>query len=149
MSARSRTESLGGRPVSTDRVVPFADRDSKPWWQSIARHEFVQQRCSQCGVWRWPPREMCGECASFEWSWQPVSGRGTVVSFIRTHHFFLPNMSEPFFTVFVSLDEQADIVMPGSWHHPDPPAIDMPVQVFYDDIATDDGNVALVGWQPA
>jgi len=34
-------------------------------------------------------------------------------------------------------------------HHPDPPAIDMPVQVFYDDIATDDGNVALVGWQPA
>ena len=92
---------------------------------------------------------MCGECASFEWTWQPVSGRGTVVSFIRTHHFFLPNMSEPFFTVFVSLEEQADIVMPGSWHHPDPPAIDMPVQVFYDDIATDDGNVALVGWQPA
>ena len=134
--------------MSTDRVVPFADRDSRPWWQSIARHEFIQQRCSQCGVWRWPPREMCGECASFEWSWQPVSGRGKVVSFIRTHHFFLPNMSEPFFTVFVSLDEQADIVMPGSWHHPDPPVIDMPVQVFYDDIATDDGNVALVGWQP-
>ena len=78
-----------------------------------------------------------------------MSGRGTVVSFIRTHHFFLPNMTEPYFTVFVSLDEQADIVMPGSWHHVDPPAIDMQVQVFYDDIPTDDGNVALVGWQPA
>jgi uncharacterized OB-fold protein len=132
----------------SDRPVPIPDRDSKPWWEAVARHELIQQRCTSCGRWRWPPRALCSECGSFESEWARATGTGTVVSFIRTHHSFLPTMPAPFYTVFVAVDEQRDIIMPGSWHAESPPAIDMQVQVFYDDIATDNGTVALVGWQP-
>jgi uncharacterized OB-fold protein len=132
------------------RMVPYPDRDSAPWWAAVARHEMVQQRCDDCGTWRWPPRAMCSECGSFSWSWRRVRDRGTVVSTIRTHHAFLPGFTAPYDTVFVSLDEQADIVMPGTWHGDARPEVGMRVQVHYDDIAVTDGDpVALVGWVPA
>ena len=73
-----------------------------------------------------------------------------MISCIRTHHAFLPGFEAPYFTVFVSIDEQADIVMPGTWHHADPPQVGLRVQVFFDDIDVREGApVTLVGWQPA
>jgi uncharacterized OB-fold protein len=131
------------------RLVPYPDRDSAPWWAALARHEMVHQRCDDCGTWRWPPRAMCSECGSFTWSWQRVSGLGTIVSCIRTHHAFLPGFTAPYDTVFVSVDEQADIVMPGTWHGAVRPVVGQRVRVHYDDIPTDDGDhVALAGWEP-
>jgi uncharacterized OB-fold protein len=138
------------QPVDVERLVPYPDRDSAPWWAAVARHELAHQRCDDCAAWRWPPRAMCSECGSFAWSWQPVTGRGTVISCIRTHHAFLPGFAAPYHTVFVSIDEQADIVMPGTWHHDIAPTVGMRVQVHYDDVAVRDGApVTLVGWQPA
>jgi uncharacterized protein len=135
---------------AVERVVPYPDRDSLPWWAAVARHEPVHQRCTECETWRWPPRAMCSACGSFAWSWQPMSGTGTVVSCIRTHHAFLPGFEAPYHTVFVSIDEQADIVMPGSWHAATAPTVGMRVRVFFDDIAVREGDpVALIGWQPA
>jgi uncharacterized OB-fold protein len=136
------------------RLVPYPDRDSAAWWAAIARHEFVQQRCDSCGTWRWPPRVMCGECGSFDWSWQPVVPTGTVVSWITTHHAFLPGFSAPYHTVFVRLHlteggTQDDLVMPGTWFGAVPPATGMTVTVHFDDIHVTDGDdVALVGWKP-
>ena len=136
------------------RVVPFADRDSGPWWAAVARHEFIQQRCSACGTWRWPPRVLCGHCGSLEWSWQPVLRSGKVVSWITTHHAFLPGFEAPYHTVFVRLDlaeesTQDDIVMPGSWFGTRTPYTGMPVVVHFDDIDVPEGDpVALVGWEP-
>ena len=133
----------------TEYVVPVADRDSKEWWAAVARHELVHQRCSGCRTWRWPPRAMCHRCYSFEWSWQPVSGKGRVVSFIRTHHPFLAYMKAPYYTVFVAIDEQPDIIMPGLWLSEREPACDLAVQVAFDDIprAEAEEPVSLVGWK--
>ena len=138
-------------PEPPQRMVPYPDRDSAAWWAAAARHELVHQRCDECRTWRWPPRAMCSACGSFDWSWQPASGLGTVVSCIRTHHAFLPGFRAPYFTVFVSADEQADIVMPGTWHSESPPEVGMRVRVHYDDVPvpTGDDAVTLVGWLPA
>jgi uncharacterized OB-fold protein len=130
-------------------VVPYPDRDSAPWWDALARHELIQQRCDSCGRWRWPPRAMCGDCGSFDWSWQPFAGHGTVHSWITTHHAFLPGFAAPYHTVFVQLDEQDDIVMPGTWFGDDLPRTGMAVQAHFDDIDQDDGRVTLLGWRPA
>jgi len=130
------------------RLVPYPDRDSAPWWQAAARHETVHQRCDDCGTWRWPPRAICGECGSLAWSWQSVAGTGTVISCIRTHHAFLPGFHAPYHTVFVSIDEQPDIVMPGSWHHDSAPSVGMRVRVFFDDVDGYDETITLIGWLP-
>jgi uncharacterized OB-fold protein len=137
------------------RLVPFPDRDSAPWWAALARHELTQQRCGNCGRWRWPPRAMCGECGSFDWSWEPITDRGTVVSWITTHHAFLPGFQAPYHTVFVRLEltegsDQDDVVMPGTWFGDEPPAVGMTVQAHFDDIpVAGDEPVTLLGWEPA
>jgi uncharacterized protein len=134
----------------SERVVPYADRDSAPWWAALARHELVHQRCDSCGRWRWPPRAMCGDCGSFESSWQPVSGNGVVVSWIRTHHAFLPGFRAPYETVFVRIDEADDIVLPGTWFGEGEPRTGQAVRARFDDIEQPEGErVTLLGWQPA
>ena len=125
-------------------MIPGADRDSTPWWEALARRELVQQRCDDCGRWRWPPRAMCGECASLAWSWQPVSGQGKVVSHIRTHHSFLPGIEAPYTTVLVALAEQEDVVLVGFWGGDAEPAIGDAVQAAF---VERDGEV-LLGWAP-
>jgi uncharacterized protein len=140
--------------MSTDRLLPYADRDSAPWWKALSQHELVQQRCDNCGRWRWPPRAMCGECASFEWSWQPIVDTGTIVSHIRTHHAFLPGFEAPYNTVFVRLHlaegaDQDDIVMPGTWFGDVEPVTGMAVKAHFDDITPAEGDrVTLLGWEP-
>jgi len=92
---------------------------------------------------------MCGDCGSFDWSWQPVSGNGEVVSWITTHHAFLPGFEAPYHTVFVRIDESSDIVMPGTWFGAGPPHTGMLVRAHFDDIEPEGGErVTLLGWQP-
>ena len=135
------------------RLVPYPDRDSQPWWEALTRHELLLQRCDDCDAWRWPPRVLCGRCGGLRVSWQPWAGTGTIVSVIRTHQQFLPEVPAPFWTVFVALSEQGDIIMPGSWFGTVDPTIHMAVRVHLDDIAGDDTATAipaatLVGWRP-
>lgn len=125
-------------------MIPGIDRDSQPWWEALARHELVHQRCDDCGRWRWPPRDMCGECGSFAWSWQPVSGDGVVVSHIRTHHSFLPGLEAPYTTVFVAIAEQDDVVIPAFWRGAAEPTIGQPVRATF--VETADGDT-LLGWE--
>jgi uncharacterized protein len=99
------------RPV---RPVPVMDRDSRPWWDALARHELVLARCAACRAWRWPPRDMCGRCGSFDWAWEPTSGTGTVASWIVNHHPFSADIPSPYVVVTVRLDEQDDLLLPGS-----------------------------------
>ena len=127
-------------------MIPGVDRDSRPWWDALARHELVHQRCDDCGRWRWPPRAICGECGCFGWSWQPVSGGGVVVSHIRTHHSFLQDIEAPYTTVFVALDEQEDVVLPSFWLGDAEPAVGQRVTAAFVD--QDDGDT-LLGWHPA
>jgi uncharacterized OB-fold protein len=97
---------------------------------------------------------MCGECGSFAWSWRQVVPTGEVVSWITTHHAFLPGFEAPYHTVFVRLhlaegSTQDDVVMPGTWFGRTRPATGMMVQAHFDDIAgPGDDRVALVGWEP-
>ena len=124
-------------------MIPGADRDSTPWWEAVARYELVQQRCDECGRWRWPPRAMCGECGSFVWTWQPVSGRGTVLGWIRTHHSFLPGLEAPYVTVQVALEEQDDVTMIGSWEGSGDPVIGQAVTAVF----VDRSGETTVGWR--
>lgn len=134
-------------PSDITRLLPTPDRDSQAWWDALTRHEFVLQRCASCEAWRWPPREICNRCGSFESRWTPVSGLGTVTSWVVNHQAFLPDFEVPYVVINVRLAEQEDCKLIGSFRGP----IEflrggLPVRAVFEDIAD---AITLLSWEPA
>lgn len=76
-----------------------------PMWDSIAAGHMSLQRCAQCGAFRYPPGPCCSECLSVEFRWEPISGRGTVLSWTTFHRQYLPAYPPPTTVVAVKLAE--------------------------------------------
>jgi uncharacterized OB-fold protein len=91
-----------------------SDRDSRPWWDALARGDLVLQRCDRCRAWRWPPRAACNRCGSFDAQWEGVTGRGTVASWIVNRHTFGGAVPSPSVVLLVRLEEQDDLLLPGA-----------------------------------
>ena len=92
-------------------------------------------------------RAICNRCSSFEFIWAPLSGRGTVASWIVNHHAFSTDFPSPYAVVLVRLAEQDDCKLIGSFAG----AIEslrpgLEVRAVFDDVA--DG-VTLLRWEPA
>jgi hypothetical protein len=133
--------------------LPAVDRDSRPWWEALARHELVLQRCDDCDTWRWPARTLCNRCGSLEWRWDPASGRGTIASWIVTRHPFSAAWPTPYVVVIVRLDEQDDVLIPGSYAgaNTDDLEIGAGVVAEFDDLDVPLGHepVTLLRWRHA
>ena len=86
---------------------PAPGPDEAPFWAWCRRHELRIQRCSDCGAFRHPPRPWCPECRSSGFSWEPVRGTGTVVSYTICHPPVLPAFADraPYNAIVVQLDE--------------------------------------------
>ena len=56
------------------------------YWDACRRHELAIQRCTACGHFQHPPRQICGKCRTFDLELAPTSGRGKVFTFIVVHH---------------------------------------------------------------
>jgi len=54
----------------------------REYWEGLARHQLLLQRCAGCRFVRYPPGLSCPECWGEAFTWQPLSGRGSVVSFV-------------------------------------------------------------------
>lgn len=70
------------------------------------------QRCTDCGVWRHPPRWYCPSCHSDQWRFEPVSGRGQLYS-MAVNHFTVDRgwVDEvPYVTAVVELEEGPRVV---------------------------------------
>lgn len=92
------------------------DPDSAPFWQGTARGELLVQVCVGCGQKRMPPRPMCFVCRSLQHRWLPLSGRGTVWSFVVPHPPLLPAYQAlaPYNVVTVAVDEDPTIRFVGN-----------------------------------
>jgi hypothetical protein len=140
--------------MTAPRPAPFVERDSATWWDAVARHELHCARCDDCGAWRWPVRALCARCGSLAWSSTPVSGRGTVASWVVNRHDFGGAVPSPSTVVLVRLAEQDDLLMPGAWSGPADGAglaVDLPVAVGFLDVPAvgDTPGFTLCTWRSA
>jgi uncharacterized OB-fold protein len=89
------------------KPLPRIDHLSAPYWQYCRQHEFRLQRCAACGTVRYPPKEVCPACLSPEATWERMSGRGTVWSWIEMHQPYFQGFREelPYVVLFVKLAE--------------------------------------------
>lgn len=89
-------------------IVPEADTEWRGYFEAAGAGRLVVRRCGDCGRLRYPPGAGCPWCASLAWSWQEVSGRGTVYSYEIVVHAIQPGFRDwaPYPVVVVELDEQ-------------------------------------------
>lgn len=138
--------------MTTSRFTtsPAFDRDSTAWWEALGRHELPLQRCSDCAQLRWPPREICGACGSGTWDWIPSRGSGTIASWNVTWQAVPPATPVPFVVVLVRLDDQPDILIPGSFDGAQDGRglqVGLPVRAGFVDLEDTEPPVALLHWR--
>jgi uncharacterized OB-fold protein len=123
--------------VTPDRQpLPVPTLLSKGFWEAARNHTLVVQRCDDCTAYRHYPQYLCPECRSSRWTWAPVSGRGRVYSFTVTHQPFGPYWATrvPFVVATIELAEGVRMMSDLPDEDTDDVVIDMPVEVFYDDL---------------
>lgn len=131
--------------------LPFVDAETAPFWTAASKGQVVIQACAECGRLRHPPRPMCPYCRSMSSTWQELSGRATVWSYVVVHPPLLPAFAEfaPYNVCVVSLAEDPDIRLVGNLvaepgaaiNSMDPATIQIGerVQVVFDQVADDVG----------
>ena len=67
------------------KPLPTISEANRPFWDGLARHEFVVPRCQNCGDFNWVPYPACRSCLSEDLAWTAVSGQATVFSFSIVH----------------------------------------------------------------
>ena len=89
-------------------VVPDNDSEWAEFYAHARGHRLVMRRCRACGLMRYPPSHACPWCMALEWTWQEVSGRGTIYSYEIVAHAIQPGFKDatPYAVVLVELDEQ-------------------------------------------
>lgn len=85
---------------------PRADSDSAPFWQALADHRVVLQRCPACARHRFPPMPSCPYCPHHGAEPVEVPGTGVVYSWVRVERPMSAAMADevPYCIVTVDLD---------------------------------------------
>jgi hypothetical protein len=98
------------------RPQPRPDADTAEFWARLDAGEFALQACDACGRIRFYPQPLCPHCRSLDYTWKPLSGRGTVASWTIVHHavnaYFKPRV--PYSVVLVSLEEDPSVRLIGN-----------------------------------
>ena len=87
------------------RPDPTPTRNSAFFWEGALQGVLLAQRCTGCAEFRHPPRPMCPTCQSVKWEAVPLSGRGTVHSWMKPVHPHLPMFDEDFLVALIDLEE--------------------------------------------
>jgi uncharacterized OB-fold protein len=90
-----------------DKPLPKIDTLSRPFWELAKDHKLAVQRCDSCGDRHFPPSPVCPACLSKDQSWEVVSGRGTLFSWVTFHRAYWNGFARdlPYDVCLVELDE--------------------------------------------
>ncbi len=98
--------------------APMASPDGldTPYYEAVARHELVVQKCNSCGTYQWGPEWVCHQCRSFDIGWEKVEPRGKIYSWERAWYPVHPAVAEslPYLVVLVELPHAGNVRMIGN-----------------------------------
>ncbi|MFJ8586206.1 bifunctional MaoC family dehydratase N-terminal/OB-fold nucleic acid binding domain-containing protein [Streptomyces sp. NPDC093595] len=96
-----------GRPR---RPRPVVNRDNAGFWEGVAAHRLLLQRCAGCGTLRFPWLPGCWSCGSDRWDAVEADGSGTVYSYVVVHHPPFPAFDPPYAVGLIELAEGVRVV---------------------------------------
>jgi uncharacterized OB-fold protein len=92
-------------PKPPPRPRPVVNRDNAGFWEGVARHQLLNQRCTACATLRFPWLPGCTACGGPEWDTIEASGEGTVYSYVVLHHPPFPAFDPPYAVALIELAE--------------------------------------------
>ncbi|MFD9071071.1 bifunctional MaoC family dehydratase N-terminal/OB-fold nucleic acid binding domain-containing protein [Streptomyces lasiicapitis] len=136
--ARPRPADTRPRPTAK-RPRPVINRDNAGFWDGVAGHQLLIQRCGDCARPRFPWLPGCNACGSPEWEAVEASGEGTVYSYVVMHHPPFPafavsdhaDAAGPYAVVLVELAEGVRVISQVVGVPPGEVRIGMPVRLEF------------------
>ncbi|MGR6971469.1 bifunctional MaoC family dehydratase N-terminal/OB-fold nucleic acid binding domain-containing protein [Streptomyces cynarae] len=128
---RARTKPARTEPTAR-RPRPVINRDNAGFWEGVARHRLLIQRCGDCGTPRFPWLPGCNACGSPEWDTFEASGAGAVYSYVVLHHPPFPAFDPPYAVGLIELAEGVRIVSNVTGVPYDKVRIGMPVRLAFE-----------------
>jgi uncharacterized OB-fold protein len=119
-----------------EKPLPAVTEDGAPYWDGCRAGELRVQRCDACGHLRFPPSVLCPRCLAEGGSWIPLSGRGTIYTFIVVHRPQHPAFfaDAPYNVAIVELEEGIRLHSAIVDSTNDDLRVGMPVEVVFDKV---------------
>lgn len=86
---------------------PKIDALNRGFWEAARAGKLTVQRCDGCEDIHFPGSPVCPKCLSEKQSWVPVSGRATLLSWVRFHRAYWEGFRAdlPYLVALVGLEE--------------------------------------------
>ena len=108
---------------------------TRPYWEAAARGELQIPRCDFCARLHWYPTPTCRYCDLEDFTWEAVSGRGTLFSWVVVNRPWIPEYASlvPFVPALVALEEDPSVRITTRIVDVEPADLefDMPLQAFF------------------
>jgi uncharacterized protein len=102
------------------------------FWEWCGKGELRLQKCANCGGLTFPVKRACEHCDATDLSWEPMSGRGKVVSWCSfVQDYYHGMLALPYDCILVELDEGAMFMSNPKGFGCEDMASDMPVKVAF------------------
>jgi uncharacterized OB-fold protein len=117
------------------KPMPEPTAESRPYWDGLADHKLMLQRCADCGRVRHYPRPLCDACHSFAVEWVQAAGTASVHSWTVAHHPFHPGFRAdlPYTLVTADLPEGVRLLAQLRGVGPEALRPGMPLRVGFED----------------
>lgn len=115
-------------------ILPVIDDLNRPFWDGCREGRLTIQRCKDCQKLRYPTSPICPHCTGREWTWDPVTGRGAVYTFVVFRHAYNDSWRErvPYTVAIVELDEGVMMIGDIIGIAPEQVTVGMPVRVDFE-----------------
>ncbi len=129
----------------SERLAPSMTPDTQFFWDGAKEHRLLIQQCDACHRFRHPPRPMCPDCNSLQWTAVDASGQATVFSFVMPRHPQYPWFEPDYIVALVELEEGVRLVTNLVDVAPAEVSVGMAVTVRFDEF---DGGLVLPMFRP-
>ena len=118
------------------KPLPQPNADDRCFWEGCRKHELRFQKCTTCGLVRWPASVLCPNCHSTSTRWIMATGKGTVYTFAVHHRTYHPAFQNevPYVTAVIKLEEGPHFLSNIIECKTNAVHCDMPVEVSWEDI---------------
>jgi uncharacterized OB-fold protein len=120
-------------------ILPLIDELNRPFWDGARHGRLTVQRCTACQRLRYPISAVCPHCVGRDWTWEALTGSGTVYTFAVFQRAYNDAWRErvPYAVAIVELDEGVMMMCDLIGVAPEEISVGMAVRVEFESITAE------------